>query len=209
MDKNRYLVGLIGLLLGFIISYFWTDDYNRKNVAVARAQSGANPHGGAAGGGAATMGDIQQVIANAKNNPKDFEAQVQAAGAYMQIGRHDGAMEYLENAYAADPAQFTSHEKKGGMLERVSVFLGELYLFEKNNLDGAEKWLKRAVEADPKNGEALRHLVETYAMKKNARAAEESLNRLKQVEPSHEKLSELQQMVADVKAGKEVKLPEH
>jgi hypothetical protein len=40
-------------------------------------------------------------------------------------------------------------------------------------------------------------------------AAEENLNRLKQIEPSHEKLAELQQMVADVKAGKEVKLPEH
>ena len=211
VDKNRYLVGLIGLLLGFIISYFWTDSYNRKNAPAIPAQAGAAPHGGAnaAPGGNSTMGDIQQVIANAKSKPKDFEAQIQAAMAYAQIGRNDGAIEYLENAYTADPAQFTSLDKKDGPLYGASLYLGELYLYEKSNLDSAEKWLKRAAEGDPGNAETLRHLVETYAVKKDGRSAGEYLNRLKQIDPSHKKIGELETMVSDVKAGKEVKLPEH
>jgi tetratricopeptide (TPR) repeat protein len=208
VDKNRYFIGLIGLMLGFIISFVWTQRYNINNAPVAQAQGGANPHG-AAGGGNSSMGDIQQVISNAKNNPKDFDAQIQAALAYAQINRNEGAIEYLENAYTADPAKFANLDKKDGQLYGASLFLGEWYLYEKSNYDGAEKWLKRAAEGDPNNAETLRHLVEAYAMKKDGRSAEEYLNRLKQLDPSHKKLGELQTLVSDVKAGKEVKLPEH
>src|SRR5881396_3241467 len=90
VDKNKYLIGLIGLAVGFIISFFLTQNYNRSNAAPAAsvAPSGM-PGGGAAGAGGqqAMMGQIQQVIDKAKNGPNDFQAQVEAAKVFNQIGR--------------------------------------------------------------------------------------------------------------------------
>jgi hypothetical protein len=46
-------------------------------------------------------------------------------------------------------------------------------------------------------------------VKKDARGAEEALDRLKQADSNNQRLSALQNMVADVKAGKSVTLPKH
>src|SRR5205085_10251392 len=85
VNNIKYLVGLAGLVLGFIVSFLWVSSYNRNNAPVA-AQP---PAGGMAAGGAgdqqAMMGQVQQVIAKAKSNPQDFQAQVDAAKAFNQI----------------------------------------------------------------------------------------------------------------------------
>ena len=36
VNKNKYLIALIGLALGFIVSFFLTSEYNKSNAAPAR-----------------------------------------------------------------------------------------------------------------------------------------------------------------------------
>jgi tetratricopeptide (TPR) repeat protein len=182
----------------------------------------------------AAMGDVAQTIEKAKNNPKDYEAQVAAARVYYQIQRFGEAVEYLEKAYAINPTEIAKQGALG--------FIGQYY-FDQKKYEDAEKWLNKAIEAepsdpeariilaetfikreppqpdkaiqelqratkvDPKSAHAYGHLVEAYALKKDAKAAEDALNKLKELEPTNSRISALQGLVADVKAGKSVTLP--
>jgi len=235
LNKNKYLIGLIGLAVGFIVSFFLTHNYNKNNAAPAAAGMAPNVASGAAGGGQqAMMGQVQQVIERAKNSPNDFQAQVDAAKVFFQINRNDETADYLKKAYAIDPNRFNELGAAG--------FLGRYY-FDHKNYSEAETWLNRAIKSDPsdselylalaetyvereppqpdqaivqlqqaltvdpKNGHAIGHLVEAYVLKKDARSAEETVRRLKETDPTNPRLPVLETLVADLKAGKPVTIP--
>jgi tetratricopeptide (TPR) repeat protein len=234
--NKKYLYGIIGLALGIAISFYWTRSYNAANATTSNTSKPAtNMAGGASvGEQKAMMGDVAATIEKAKTNPKDFTAQMAAATVYYQINRFAEAVEYLERAYAIDPIETG---KKGAL-----GFIGQFY-FDQKKYEEAEKWLNKAVEADPKDADALvilaevfmqrqppqpdkalqdlqraikinpknahayGHMVEAYALKKDAKSAEEALNKLKEVEPTNNRISVLQTLLADVKAGKPITLP--
>lgn len=236
MNKNKYLIALIGLAIGFIVSFFLTSNYNKTNAgpAAATAPGGGMASGGGPGNQQAMMGQVQQVIDKAKENPNDFQAQVEAAKIFNQVGRMPETVEYLKKAYTIDPAKFNELGAAG--------FMGQYY-FEQKDYTESEVWFNRAIKADsndadlyvalaetyvqreppqadqaitqlqqalkvnPKNGHALGHLVEAYALKKDARAAEDALNRLKEADPTNQRLTVLGTMVTDLKAGKPVSIP--
>lgn len=236
MNKNKYLIGLIGLALGFIVSFFLTQSYNKSNAspAVAGAPTGMAGGAGGPGGQQAMMGQVAGVIEKATNAPNDFQAQVEAAKIFNQIGRLAETVEYLKKAYAVDPTKFNELGASG--------FLGQYY-FDQKDYAEAETWFTRAIKSDPqeadlyvglaetyvqrdppqadqaivqlqqalsvdpKNGHALGHLVEAYALKKDARGAEETVKRLKETDPTNKRISVLETLVADLKAGKAVTIP--
>ena len=236
MNKNKYLIAGIGLAVGFIVSFFWTQSFNKNNAAPATTAASTGMPGGASGpsgsgGQQAMMGQVQQKLSNAKNNPKDLDAQVEAARTFYQIGRVKEATEYLQKAYDLDPNNFT-----------VAANLGILHS-DQSNYPDAEKYFRRAIEIradepevyielgatfinraipepdkaiqvlqqalkiDAKSGHALGHLIEAYVLKKDARAAEDTLNRLREADPTNQRLSTLESLVADLKAGKPVSIP--
>jgi tetratricopeptide (TPR) repeat protein len=233
---NKYLIAGIGLAVGFAISFFWTQSFNRNNATTSAttASSGMQGGAGAAGGQQAMMGQVQQVIDKAKSNPNDFQAQVEAAKIFNQVGRMAETVEYLKKAYAIDANKFNELGAAG--------FMGQYY-FDQKDYAESEVWFNRAIKAEPneadlyvelaatyvnreppqpdqaiaqlqqalkidaKSGHALGHLVEAYALKKDARQAEETLNQLKQTDPTNQRISSLESLVADLKAGKPVSLP--
>jgi tetratricopeptide (TPR) repeat protein len=238
-NMNKYLIAGIGLAVGFAISFFWTQSFNKNNATTSATAASSGAQGGmqgagGAGGQQAMMGQVQQTIDKAKNNPNDFQAQVEAATIFNKVGRQAETVEYLKKAYAIDPNKFNELGAAG--------FLGQYY-FDQKDYAESETWFNRAIKAEPneaelyvglaetyvqreppqpdqaiaqlqqalkvdaKNGHALGHLVEAYALKKDARAAEETLKQLKQADPTNQRLSTLETMVADVKAGKRVTLP--
>ena len=235
MNKNKYLIALIGLAVGFLVSFLFTQNYNKSNAAPAGTTAAPGMAGpGSAGGQQAMMGQVQQVIEKAKAAPNDFQAQVEAAKVFNQVGRIAETAEYLKKAYAIDPNKFNELGAAG--------FLGQYY-FDQKDYAEAETWFNRAIKADPKetdlyvalaetfvqreppqpdqavaqlqqaltinptNGHALGHLVEAYALKKDARSAEDTLKRLKEVDPTNQRIAVLEPMVADLKAGKTVSIP--
>jgi Flp pilus assembly protein TadD len=229
VNKNKYLFGLIGLALGFLVSFFWTQSYNKSTAVPASGSTGMTA--GAQPNQQAMMGNVSATLEKAKNNPKDFEAQVDAARAFFQIGRMAEAIEYLKKAHEVKPDDIN-----------VTANIGILYSEQKNFVE-AEKWfrqaieispdeselhvelgatfiqreppepekaveqLQRALKIEPANAHALGHLIEAYLLKKDARLAEETLARLKEVEPASEKISSYQTLIADVKAGRTITVP--
>jgi tetratricopeptide (TPR) repeat protein len=235
--NRKYLIGIIGLAIGIAVSFYLTRDYNAKNASATSKPTGGMT--GAAGAGVtdqkAMMGDVAATIDKAKKNPKDYDAQVAAASTFYQINRFAEAVEYLERAYAADPAKIS--KEKGAL-----GFIGQYY-FDEKKFPEAEEWLHKASEADPKDAEvfvmlaktfmqrqppqpdkalrdlqkatqlnpkdahAFAHMVEAYALKKDAKGAEEALDKLKALEPTNNRIGALQTLIADVKAGKPITLP--
>jgi tetratricopeptide (TPR) repeat protein len=243
VNNTKYFVGLAGLAVGFIISFLWVSSYNKNNAPPSAPQpAGATSGGMAAGsnssGQQAMMGQVQQIIEKAKSNPKDFQAQIDAAGVYYQSGKEAETVDYLKKAYELKPQEFKTNQQLLGALPLIAT-----YYADQKQYDEADTWFRRSMEieptndairvelassyiqrqppqpdkaiqelqtalkANPKDGHALGHLVEAYAVKKDAAGAEEAINRLREVEPSNKRLAALQNMVADLKAGKPVTLP--
>ena len=241
MNNSKYLVGLAGLAVGFLVSFLWVSSYNRNNATAAPA--GTTPGGmpaaaGNSGDQQAMMAQVQQVINKAKQNPQDFQAQVDAAGVYFQSGKEAETVEYLKKAYALKPDEFKTNQQLFGALPLIAT-----YYADQRQYDEADTWFRRSVEvepnntvlhiemassliqrqppqpdraiqelqvalkANPKDAHALGHLVEAYAVKRDAAGADDALNRLRDADPSNQRLAALQGMVADLKAGKPVTLP--
>lgn len=236
MNRNKYLVGLIGLALGFIAGFFVTQSINRSGAGAAAAPGTSGVQGKTSGqqGQQGMMADVQATLERAKNNPSDFEAQIEAARKYYQIGRVGETVEYLLKAYELNPAQTS---KLGAF-----PLIGQWY-FEQKKYEEAETWFRRAIETDPKdpdvfvilaetlnlrtppdptkaiqelqnalkidpkNGHAFVHLIDAYLLKKDARLADEMLAKLKEVDPANQKIASYQASIADLKAGRPVTLP--
>jgi len=243
VNNTKYLVGLVGLVVGLVISVLWVKNVNESHAAatspVAGAPSGM-PAGGSSGDQQAMMGQVQQVIAKAKSNPKDFQAQVDAAKAFNQIKRIPETVDYLKKAYEINPDEFVKRSQNE--LQDALLFMA-MYYEEQKDYNESDKWIRHAIDAapgdkdlriefasaylqrqppqpdkaipelqtvlkaNPKDGHALGHLVEAYAVKKDAAGADEALNRLREADPSNKRLTALQNMVADLKAGKPVTIP--
>ena len=235
VNRNKYLIGLIGLAVGFIVSFFWTQDFNKNNATPSVAASGMPGGAPGAGGQQAMMGQVAGVIEKAKNAPNDFQSQVEAAKVFAQIERQAETVDYLAKAYAIDATRFN---QLGG----AAAYVGKYY-FDQKSYSEAETWFNRAIQAepneadlyvglaetyvqrqppqpdqaitqlqqalrvDPKNVHALGHLVEAYALKKDARGAEETVKRLKETDPTNKRISVLESLVADLKAGRAVTIP--
>src|SRR4030095_7735858 len=227
VNKNKYLVGLIGLAVGFIISFFWTQSINKtganKGVAASCPQAGAFGEMGQQ----AMMGQVQQVIERAKNNPNDFQSQIEAAKVFNQVGRRDETIDYLIKAYTANPTEFL--RQSSADLQGVLPFIA-MYYDEKKNYEESDKWIRRALDttpndsemriefaatylqreppqpekavqelraelkSNPKDGHALSHLVEAFALKKDVSGAEDSLKKLKEADPTYQRVPALEKV---------------
>jgi tetratricopeptide (TPR) repeat protein len=235
--KRKYIYGLIGLAIGIAISFTWTRSYNNTNAQAATPAPGTGgtptaPNSSA--GQQAAMGDISKTLEAAKNNPTDFNAQVAAARAYAQIGQDEKAVGFLEQAYTADAKKFPELQASGYVGQYyfeqkkyteaetwfnralaedpnqpdLHTMVAETYMNrEPAQPDKAISHLQSALKLDAKNAHAMGHMVEAYALKKDASGAEEALNKLKAAEPANNRIAALQTMVADLKAGKPVTIP--
>ena len=237
MNKTKLLFGLAGLMVGFAVSFLWAKSINKSGYTKTTSDSsmGAPAAGGSsAGGPQAAMGSVQKKIENAKNNPNDFNAQVDAASVFAQIGRTAEAVPYLEKAFNLDAAQsvklgippyiaqyyssvnnYAESEKwyrkdlqakpddYEAMIELGATFIQR----EPPDPDKAIDYLQSALKGNPRDAHALMHLTEAYLVKKDARAAEETLGRLKTADASNNNISNLQTQLDALKAGRPVVIP--
>ncbi|HEU4390772.1 MAG TPA: tetratricopeptide repeat protein [Blastocatellia bacterium] len=160
MGNRKILFGLVGLALGFIVSFMWTRDFNSRNVAagppVSDSMSRPSGAGAGAGGQQAMMANVRETLKKATENPKDYDAQAAAAQLYYQIGRTSEAAEFMKKAYEINAV---AAAKDG-----IPAVLGGLYHGEGNYKD-AETWFRRALESNPDDPEVLTELGATLAEK--------------------------------------------
>lgn len=152
MSKDNILYSIIGVLLGFIIGFFFANSVNQRgSVPSAQASSAGTMQSGAgslppdhpplASNGVADQGrmqgPMQELIQQARNNPNDFDAQMKAADLYYKIDRYDDAVEFLMRANKLRPESY-----------EAVVQLGNAN-FDARRYELAEKWYTAALLKNP------------------------------------------------------------
>jgi|SRR5215217_4862192 len=199
MSRENILFAIIGLLLGFIVGFMFASSMSQK-AAMQPAAAGAalpadHPPVGAQNEGnsqnsQAMFAQVQAALEKARNEPQNFEAQVQAADLYYQIQRFDKAIEYLLKANQLKPTDY-----------RTVVFLG-LTNLDAGHYDQAEKWYRAAMKMKSDDVMVLAGLAATTLEKGDAKAAEDAIAQLEKVDPSSQDLPQFRDKLASLKAGK-------
>ena len=189
------MFAIIGLLLGFIVGFIFSSTMSQRPEQSPSALSG-NPalpanHPQVQGNDnqdpQQVFADVQAAISKARNEPNDFDAQMKAAELYYKIQRYDQAIEYLLKANQLQPRSF-----------EATVALGQVNLAAEH-FDQAEKWYKAAALQKPDDLRVLTSLAYTQLQKGDASAAEKSIAKLEQADPTNEGLPQFRDKLATLK----------
>jgi tetratricopeptide (TPR) repeat protein len=146
------------------------------------AQNGPNPQG--------MQAEVQASLEKARNEPKNFDAQIKAAELYYQIQRYDQALEYLVKANQIQPTDY-----------RTVVLLGLVNL-DAGHYDTAEKWYRAALKMKSDDVMVLSGLAAATLQRGDAKAAEDAIAQLEKVDPNSEDLPQFRTKLASLKSGK-------
>ena len=198
MTRENILFAIIGILLGFIVGFMFASSMAQKMPTPQVAGSGQMPadHPPLSGGAQSTpdpMAVREQVTASlekARNEPKNFEAQVKAAELYYQIQRYDQSIEYLLKANQINPSDY-----------RTVTLLGLVNL-DAGHYETAEKWYRAAMKMKQDDVMVLAGLAAVTLEKGDAKAAEDAIAQLEKVDPNSVDLPQFRNKLASLKAGK-------
>ena len=197
MSRENLLFAIIGILLGFIVGFMFASSMSQKQAmqqATASSQALPSDHPPVGAQNAPNPQAMQQEVTasleQARNEPKNFDAQIKAAQLYYQIQRYDQSIEYLLKANQLRPTDY-----------QTVVTLGLVNLDAKH-YDTAEKWYRAALKMKSDDVMVLAGLAATTLEKGDAKAAEDAIAQLEKVDPNAEDLPNFKNRLASLKAGK-------
>src|SRR6185503_13898230 len=114
MSRENILFGIIGILLGFIVGFMFASSMSQKmqtaSASMSQDMPSDHPPVSADAGGGGNPDQVRaQVTADiekARNEPKNFDAQVKAAELFYRIGRFDQSIEFLQKANQLKPTDY-------------------------------------------------------------------------------------------------------
>lgn len=205
MTRDNLLFAIIGILIGFIIGFMLANSILTREAALRAAPLSAAQQGGnlpanhppVAGGdqsgdgqGQQMLGQVQEAMKQAREQPNNFEAQVTAAKLEYQIQRFDQAIEYLLIANKLKPDDFDVL----GMLGVANMDGG--------HFDAAEKWYKAALIKKPQDIPVLDGFCAVLLSKGDAKGAEEAINKLAKIDPTNQDLPQFKDKLTELKSAK-------
>jgi len=197
MSRENLLFAIIGILLGFIVGFMFASSMSQKQAmqqatAGSQAMPADHPPVGAqnAPNPQAMQQEVTASLEKARNEPKNFDAQIKAAQLYYQIQRYDQSIEYLLKANQLKPTDY-----------QTVVTLGLVNL-DAGHYDTAEKWYRAALKMKSDDVMVLAGLAATTLEKGDAKAAEDAIAQLERVDPNAEDLPNFKTKLASLKAGK-------
>ena len=202
MTRDNLLFAIIGVLFGFIVGFLFASNMSQRYgpgapTALSGGQMPAdhppvapNASGQNAGG---MQAEVTASLEKARNEPKNFEAQVKAAELYYQIQRYDPAIEFLLKANQLKPDDY-----------QTLVALGLVNL-DAGHYDVAEKWYRAAILKKSDDTASLAGLAAATLGKGDARGAEQAIANLEKVDPTSQDLPQFRDRLASLKAGEKSK----
>lgn len=151
MNRNNFLFGIVGLIVGLAIGFFAANSINRNEIAQASPtqntplQNQQIPNilvkDQPAQNGGAMLPDVSAVIDKANNEPTNFDAQIKAGDLYQQIKGFDKAAAFYERAQKLKTDDYD-----------LIVKLGNTY-FDARQFEKAAEWYEQALarKADDTN----------------------------------------------------------
>jgi tetratricopeptide (TPR) repeat protein len=197
MSRENLLFAIIGILLGFIVGFMFASSMAQKTAmqqtaSNAQALPADHPPIGAQNGPdpQKMRADVAASLEKARNEPKNFDAQINAAALYYQIQRYDQAIEFLLKANQIKPTDY-----------QTVATLGMVNL-DAGHYDQAEKWYRAAMKMKSDDTMVLAGLAAATLQKGDAKAAEDAIGQLEKVDPNSQDLPQFRDKLASLKAGK-------
>jgi tetratricopeptide (TPR) repeat protein len=198
LTRENFLFAIIGVLLGFIVGFMLHGvmsqrDAERTAAATQQRQQLPADHPPIDNAGGAdqqqSMQQVQETIARARSNPKDFDAQIMAARLEFQIGQFEEAIKFLLAANQIKPDDYD-----------VLLWLGAANL-EANHLDAAEKWYKAAQVKNSKDISVAASLAFISLQRGDVKSAERAIANLERLSPDSPDLQNFRNKLAELKSG--------
>lgn len=198
MTRDNLLFAIIGVLLGFIIGFIFSSTMNQRYgpgspATISSAQNLPADHPPVQSGDSqdpqAIFAQVQASMKKAREEPNNFDAQVDAAKLEYQIQRYDQAVEFLLKANQLKPDNYD-----------VVAMLGAANL-EGGHYDMAEKWYKIALTKKPDDVGILAGLAYMQLQKGDARAAEKAIASLEKVDPTNQDLPQFRDKLATLQSA--------
>jgi tetratricopeptide (TPR) repeat protein len=202
MTRENLLFAIIGLLFGFIVGFIFASTMNQRYgpgapTALSSGQLPSDHPPVGTSAGAQTSGDMQAEVTaqleKARNEPKNFEAQLKAAELYYRIQRYDPAIEFLLKANQLKPDDY-----------QTLLALGVVNL-DAGHFDVAEKWYRAALLKKGDDVVPLAGMAAATLGKGDAKAAEQAIANLEKVDPTSQDLPQFKEKLASLKAGEKQK----
>jgi tetratricopeptide (TPR) repeat protein len=197
MTRENLLFGIIGILLGFIVGFMFASTMSqRQQMAQTTSQTMPADHpavgaqGQPAGNPDAVRAQVTADIEKARNEPKNFDAQIRAAEHFYRIGRFEQAIEFLLKANELKPTDYNT-----------VVTLGVVNL-DARQYETAEKWYRAAMKMKADDVMVLAGLAEATLQKRDAKGAEEAIANLEKVDPSSQDLPRFRELLSGLKSAK-------
>ena len=232
MTRENVLFSIIGLLAGLIIGFLATNSINQRGGGSTPRQQTSRTTTTTSQGSemppdhptvpSNAVADPQQMqtavteaIEKARNEPNNFEAQMQAAELYYQIHRFNEAIEFLLRANQLRPDSYEAVVALGNTYFdaekykeaeqwytaaliknpddiNVRTDLGLTFLFrEPPDLDRAIKEFRGSLQRDPRHEQTLQNLTVALTRKGDAKEARAALDKLAEVNPASQALPKL------------------
>ena len=197
MTRDNLLFAIIGALLGFIIGFIFSSTMNQRYgpgapAPIASTQNLPADHPPIQSGDTqnpqAIFAQVQASMKKAREEPNNFDAQVDAAKLEYQIQRYDQAVEFLLKANQLKPDDYD-----------VVAMLGAANL-EGSHYDMAEKWYKIALTKKPDDVGVLAGLAYMQLQKGDAQAAEKAIANLEKVDPRNQDLPQFRDKLASLQS---------
>jgi tetratricopeptide (TPR) repeat protein len=185
MSRENILFTVVGLLLGYLVAFHLVVYINQNQPSLRSAGAGeaadqmppdhpAVPTDDAS--------DRQRLLPaaeaagkTAKEDPKNFDAQLKAADAYFQAGSFEDSIDFLTRANHLRPEDYDTVVKLGNVYSSAGRF------------EDAEQWYRAALAKKSDDCDARSELALTYYMRKPSQPekAIAELRRSLEIDPSH------------------------
>jgi len=197
MTRENLLFAIIGILLGFICGFMLASSMSQK-IATTTATAPSNnqqlpaDHPPLGSQGASNppgmQAEVSSGIQKARNEPKNFDAQLKAAELFYQIQRYDEAIEFLLKANQIKPTDY-----------QTLVFLGMVNL-DGGHYEAAEKWYKAAMKMKDDDVMVLSGMAYSSLQRGDAKVAEDAIAKLEKLAPTSQDLPQFKEKLATLKA---------
>jgi len=201
MTRENLLFAIIGVLLGFIIGFIFASTMNQRYgpgaPAAASTQNLPADHPPIQGGDPQNPQEIfkqvQASMKKAREEPNNFEAQVEAAKLEYRIERFDQAVEFLLKANQLKPNDYD-----------VVVMLGAANLAG-GHFDMADKWYKIALGKKPDDVGVLASVAYLHLQKGDAKEAEKAIASLAKADPGNQDLPQFRDRLTSLQSAEKPK----
>jgi cytochrome c-type biogenesis protein CcmH/NrfG len=182
MNKDSYLLLVVGFLLGFLVMYLWVRDRDLGPIVVRGIPVTAP---GVSPGNAALIAELEDDVAN---DPGNFQSLVELGNLNFDSENFSGAADYYARALNVQPDN-----------ANVRTDLGTA-LYYSNQVDAAVSEFEKSLEIDPDHPQTLFNMGVILLEERNDRAgAIQVWEHLVDVNPGYSQVGMVREEIARLK----------